>query len=37
MYRVAAVAGTNDGGNHSFRIADELHEWDGRKERVHSC
>jgi phage terminase large subunit-like protein len=35
IYRVAAVAGTNDGGRHTFRIADEVHEWDGAKERVH--
>jgi phage terminase large subunit-like protein len=35
VYRVAAVAGTNDGGRHTFRVADEVHEWDGAKERVH--
>lgn len=35
IYRVAAVAGTNDGGRHSFRVADEVHEWEGSKERVH--
>jgi phage terminase large subunit-like protein len=35
IYRVAAVAGTNDGGRHTFRVADEVHEWDGAKERVH--
>jgi phage terminase large subunit-like protein len=35
MYRVAAVAGTNDGGRHTFRVADEVHEWEGAKERVH--
>jgi phage terminase large subunit-like protein len=35
IYRVAAVAGTNDGGRHTFRVADEVHEWDGSKERVH--
>src|SRR6516225_4738838 len=29
VYRVAAVAGTNDGGRHTFRVADEVHEWDG--------
>ena len=35
LYRVAAVAGTNDGRRPTFFVADELHEWDGRKERVH--
>jgi phage terminase large subunit-like protein len=35
MYRVAAVAGTNDGAKPTFFLADELHEWEGRKERVH--
>jgi phage terminase large subunit-like protein len=35
VYRVAAIAGTNDGGRHTFRVADEVHEWDGSKERVH--
>ena len=35
MYRVAAIAGTNDGGLPTFFVADELHEWVGRKERVH--
>jgi phage terminase large subunit-like protein len=35
MYRVAAVAGTNDGAKPTFFLADELHEWVGRKERVH--
>ena len=35
MYRVAAVAGTNDGARPTFFLADELHEWTGRKERVH--
>lgn len=35
MYRVAAVAGTNDGGRPTFFPADELHEWTGNKERVH--
>jgi len=35
LYRVAAVAGTNDGGRHTFRVADEVHEWEGHKERVH--
>jgi phage terminase large subunit-like protein len=35
MYRVAAVAGTNDGGRPTFLVCDELHEWIGRRERVH--
>lgn len=35
MYKVPAVAGANDGGFHSFFVADELHEWVGTKERVH--
>lgn len=35
LYRVAAVAGTNDGGRPTFFVADELHEWTGHKERVH--
>ena len=35
MYKVPAVAGANDGGFHSFFVADELHEWTGTKERVH--
>lgn len=35
MYRVAAVAGTNDGGMPTFFVADEVHEWLGKKERVH--
>ena len=35
MYRVAAVAGTNDGGRPTFFVGDELHEWVGRKARVH--
>lgn len=35
MYRVAAVAGTNDGGRPTFLLCDELHEWTGSKERVH--
>lgn len=34
-FRVAAVAGTNDGGLPSAFAADEVHEWTGRKERVH--
>jgi phage terminase large subunit-like protein len=38
MHRVAAVAGTNEGGLPSLFIADELHEWGdvgSRKARVH--
>jgi phage terminase large subunit-like protein len=35
MYKVPAVAGANDGGFHSFFVADELHEWVGPKERVY--
>jgi phage terminase large subunit-like protein len=35
MFRVAAAAGTNDGGKPSFFGADEVHEWTGNKERVH--
>lgn len=35
IYRVAAVAGTNDGGLPTAGFADELHEWTGRKARVH--
>lgn len=35
MYRVAAVAGTNDGARPTFFLGDELHEWTGNKERVH--
>ncbi|GAB2714477.1 terminase TerL endonuclease subunit [Streptomyces bullii] len=34
-YRVAAVAGTNDGQRPSSLAADEIHEWTGPKERVH--
>ncbi|MFF3878006.1 terminase large subunit domain-containing protein [Streptomyces sp. NPDC001978] len=34
-FRVAAVAGTNDGGRPSSLGADEIHEWTGPKERVH--
>lgn len=34
-YRVAAVAGTNDGGRPTCLLADELHEWTDRRERVH--
>jgi phage terminase large subunit-like protein len=35
MYRVAAIAGTNDGGRPTDFFADELHEWVGSRERVH--
>lgn len=35
LYKVAAVAGTNDGRKPTFFLADELHEWMGKKERVH--
>jgi phage terminase large subunit-like protein len=35
MYRVAAVAGTNDGGRATSVSIDELHEWVGNKERVY--
>jgi len=35
LYRVAAVAGANDGRRPTFFVSDELHEWEGRKERVH--
>ena len=35
LERVAAEAGTNDGGRPSFTARDEVHEWTGRKERVH--
>ena len=34
IHRVAAVAGTNDGGRPSLVIGDELHEWVDAKERV---
>lgn len=34
-YRVAAMAGTNDGQRPSGLGADEIHEWLGAKERVH--
>lgn len=34
VFRVAAVAGTNEGGNPTLFVADELHEWRGSKERV---
>lgn len=35
MYRVAAIAGPNDGRRPTFLTCDELHEWTGPKERVH--
>jgi len=35
MFRVAAEAGTNDGGLPTCFLADEVHEWVGRKARVH--
>lgn len=35
LFRVAAAAGTNDGGKPTFFGADEVHEWTGNKERVH--
>lgn len=35
MYRVAAVAGTNDGGLPTLFVADEVHEWTGGRERLH--
>jgi phage terminase large subunit-like protein len=35
LYRIAAVAGTNDGGLPTCTLGDELHEWEGeRRERV---
>lgn len=33
-HRVAAAAGTNDGGRPTLFAADELHEWQGNKARV---
>ena len=35
LFRVAAIGGTNDGGLPTTFAADEIHEWEGRKERVH--
>ncbi|HRW39137.1 MAG TPA: terminase large subunit [Aquihabitans sp.] len=35
LYRVAAVAATNDGELPTAGAADEIHEWTGRKARVH--
>lgn len=34
--RIAAVAGTNEGGKTTLFGADEVHEWTGRKGRVHT-
>ncbi len=34
-YRVAAIAGTNDGQRPTLLVADEIHEWQGPKSRVH--
>lgn len=34
--RVAADAGTIEGGKTTLFLADEVHEWTGRKERVHT-
>lgn len=35
LYRVAAIAGSNDGKRPTFFSADEVHEWTGNKERVY--
>jgi phage terminase large subunit-like protein len=35
LKRIAAAAGTTDGGRTTCFIADELHEWTGGRERVH--
>lgn len=35
LYRVAAAAGTIDGGLPTAGAADEIHEWTGNKARVH--
>lgn len=34
--RIAAEASTSQGGKTTLFLADELHEWTGRRERVHS-
>lgn len=34
-FKVAAIAGTNDGQRPSAFMADEIHEWSGNKARVH--
>jgi len=36
IQRIAADAGTNQGGKTTLFLADEIHEWTGRRERVHS-
>lgn len=36
LYKVAAEAGTNEGRRPTCAIFDELHEWEGRLERVYS-
>jgi phage terminase large subunit-like protein len=33
-FRIAAIAGTNDGLRPTLVLADELHEWEGNRERV---
>jgi phage terminase large subunit-like protein len=35
LYRVSASVGANDGQRPSLFIADEIHEWQGQRERVH--
>jgi phage terminase large subunit-like protein len=35
IFRIAAVAGTNDGGRPTFAVRDEIHEWRGRRKKVH--
>ncbi len=35
MFRIAAVAGVNDGLRPTAVLCDELHEWQGGRERVH--
>ena len=35
IYRVAAIAGTNDGGLPTSVVCDEIHEWTGKKKRFH--
>lgn len=36
LFRVAAQAGTKDGGKPTLFIADEVHEWTGNKARLHT-
>lgn len=36
LFRVAAQAGTKDGGKPTLFIADEIHEWTGNKARLHT-